>query len=242
MLHLLPTGHNPVRDAVSDYGVGPPFDVATLWDGYGPATLDRWIIDPAAGKVTQQTLNDRAQEFPRVDDRVISRPYQYGYGAMIGEVSQMISPLTGNYADEVFTKALLKHDRAHGTAETHDFSQHTIAGEAVFAPAAPGAAEDDGHVCTNVHNPDRGASDLVILAAQGFIAETVAGVHLPARTPPGFRGSWLADQDHGRDRQRQTGPAPGTTTAGDSPPAAAGSHPRSPVHTMKEESDGNHHH
>ena len=31
MLHLLPTGYNPVRDAVSDYGVGP-----------------------------QQTLNDRA--------------------------------------------------------------------------------------------------------------------------------------------------------------------------------------
>jgi len=23
MLHLLPTGYNPVRDAVSDYGVGP---------------------------------------------------------------------------------------------------------------------------------------------------------------------------------------------------------------------------
>jgi Retinal pigment epithelial membrane protein len=106
-LHLLPTGHNPVRDAVSDYGVDPPFDVATPWDGYGPTILDRWIIDPAAGKVTQQTLDDRAQEFPRVDDRVISRPHRYGYGAMIGEVSQVISPLTGDFADEVFTDALL---------------------------------------------------------------------------------------------------------------------------------------
>jgi hypothetical protein len=34
VLHLPPTGHNPVRDGGSDYGVGP-----------------------------QQTLNDRAQEF-----------------------------------------------------------------------------------------------------------------------------------------------------------------------------------
>ena len=66
--------------------------------------------------------------------------------------------------------------------------------------------------------PGRGASDLVILAAQDFTAEPVARVHLPARIPLGFHGSWLADHDHRRDRQRQTGPAPGTT-AGDSPVA-----------------------
>ena len=171
-----------------------PFDVATLWDGHGPATLDRWIIDPAAGKVTQQTLNDRAQEFPRVDDRVISRPHRYGYSAMIGEVGQAISPLTGNFADEAFTNGLLKHDLAHGTAETHDFGQHATAGEAVFAPAAPGAAEDDGYVFAFVHNPDRSASDLVILAGQDFTGEPVARIHLPARIPLGFHGSWLAEQ------------------------------------------------
>jgi hypothetical protein len=108
VLHLLPTGYNPVRDAVSDYGADP-----------------------------EQTLNDREQEFPRVDDRVISRPYQYGYSAMIGEVSQAISPLTGDFADEAFTNALLKHDLTHGTAETHDFGQHATAGEAVFAPPRP---------------------------------------------------------------------------------------------------------
>ena len=93
-----------------------------------------------------------------------------------------------------------------------------------------------------VHNPDRGAADLVILAAQDFTGEPVARVHLPARIPLGFHGSWIADHDHGRDRQRQTGPAAGTTTAGDRPPPAAEDHPRSPAHTKKEKSDGNHHH
>jgi Retinal pigment epithelial membrane protein len=106
--HLLPTGHNPVRDAVSDYGVGP-----------------------------QQILNDRTQEFPRVDDRVISRPHQYGYSAMIGEVSPAISPLTGDFADEAFTSALLRHDLTHGTAETHDFGQHATAGEPCSLPPRP---------------------------------------------------------------------------------------------------------
>ena len=40
------------------------FDVSTLWAAHGPVTLDRWIIDPAAGKVAQQRLDDRGQEFP----------------------------------------------------------------------------------------------------------------------------------------------------------------------------------
>ena len=171
-----------------------PFDVATLWDGHGPATLDRWNIDPAAGKVTQQTLNDRSQEFPRIDDRVTSRPHRYGYSAVIGEVGRAISPLTGDFADEAFTNAVLKHDLARGTVETHDFGQDATVGEAVFAAATPDAAEDDGYVFTYVHNPDRGASDLVILAGQDFTGEPVARVHLPARIPLGFHGSWIADQ------------------------------------------------
>ena len=112
-----------------------PFDVATLWDSHGPATLDRWTIDPAAGTVSQQTLNDRAQEFPRVDDRVISRPYRYGYSAMIGEVGQAITPLTGDFADQAFANGLLKHDLARGTAESHDFGRDATAGEAVFVAA-----------------------------------------------------------------------------------------------------------
>jgi carotenoid cleavage dioxygenase-like enzyme len=31
------------------------FDVSTLWAAHGPVTLDRWIIDPAAGTVTSPT-------------------------------------------------------------------------------------------------------------------------------------------------------------------------------------------
>jgi carotenoid cleavage dioxygenase len=129
-----------------------------------------------------------------VDDRVISRPHRYGYSAVIGAVGQAITPLTGDFADEAFANALLKHDLAHGTAQAHDFGRDATAGEAVFVPATAGGAEDDGYVFAYVHNPDRNASDLVILAAQDFTAEPVARVHLPARIPLGFHGSWIADQ------------------------------------------------
>jgi carotenoid cleavage dioxygenase len=84
-------------------------------------------------------------------------------------------------------------DLTAGTVQAHEFGQHATAGEAVFAPAAPGAAEDDGYVMAFIHNPDRGAADLVLLAAQDFTAEPIARVHLPTPIPLGFHGSWIPD-------------------------------------------------
>jgi carotenoid cleavage dioxygenase-like enzyme len=169
------------------------FDVSTLWAAHGPVTLDRWIIDPAAGKVTQQRLDDRGQEFPRVDDRIISRPHRYGYSAVIGEVTRAIT-VAGDFSDEAFSNALLRHDLTRGSTEAREFGRDATVGEAVFAPSSPDAAEDDGYAMAFVHNPERGASDLVILAAQDFLGDPVAIVHLPARVPLGFHGSWIADR------------------------------------------------
>jgi carotenoid cleavage dioxygenase len=170
----------------------PSFDVSTLWSAHGPVTLDRWVIDPAAGKVTQQRLDDRWQEFPRVDDRVVSRAHRYGYSAVIGQVARAVTA-AGDFADDAFANAILKHDLDHGTVQAHEFGRDATVGEAVFAPASPDAAEDDGYVLAFAHNPERGAADLVILAAQDFTAEPVARIHLPARIPLGFHGSWIPD-------------------------------------------------
>ncbi len=79
--------------------------MSTLWAAHGPVTLDRWIIDPAAGKLAQQRLDDRGQEFPRVDDRVISRPHRYGCSAVIGEVTRAITA-AGDFADDAFTAVI----------------------------------------------------------------------------------------------------------------------------------------
>jgi carotenoid cleavage dioxygenase-like enzyme len=168
------------------------FDVSTLWAARGPVTLDRWLIDPAAGTVTQTRLDDRGQEFPRVDDRIVARPHRYGYSAAIRELTRAIT-VAGDFGDNAFANALIKHDLANGSSEVHEFGRDAAAGEAVFAPASADAGEDDGYVMAYVHNPDRGASDLVILAAQDFSAEPVARVHLPARIPLGFHGSWIPE-------------------------------------------------
>ncbi|MEV6908379.1 carotenoid oxygenase family protein [Amycolatopsis sp. NPDC051071] len=90
-----------------------------------------------------------------------------------------------------FSSALLKHDLLTGTTETHEFGRDASAGETVFVPAGGADAEDDGYNLVYVHNPDRGAADLVILAAQDFSGEPLAMVHLPARVPLGLHGSWI---------------------------------------------------
>jgi carotenoid cleavage dioxygenase-like enzyme len=168
------------------------FDVS-LMTGHGPATLDRWTIDAVASKVTHQRLDDRFQEYPRVDTRVMGAKHRYGYSTAIEELRRALISPSGNLPDDAFANVLLKHDLTAGTIETHNFGHGAAAGEAVFVPASIDAEEDDGYVMAFVHNLDRDATDLAILAVQDFAGEPVAQVHLPARVPLGFHGNWIAD-------------------------------------------------
>jgi carotenoid cleavage dioxygenase len=63
------------------------------------------------------------------------------------------------------------------------------AGEFVFVPSGPDAAEDDGVLMGFVHDDESGRTDLVLVDAGTL--EDVAQVHLPARVPYGFHGNWI---------------------------------------------------
>ncbi|MFK4039779.1 carotenoid oxygenase family protein [Nonomuraea wenchangensis] len=163
-------------------------------DAGGAPTLDRWRIDTLSGKVSQTRLDDRSQEFPRIDERRTGLPHRYGYTAAARELNDIVSPHDTeleDLPDEAFDNTLIKHDLVRGTQEARQFGRGAYVGEPVFVPE--GEAEDDGYVMTLVNNPDRGAADLVIVSARDFTGEPVATVHLPARVPLGFHGSWIAD-------------------------------------------------
>ncbi|MGP4023434.1 carotenoid oxygenase family protein [Actinomadura sp. 3N407] len=167
---------------VVDLARFPSFLHGGRLEGNPPPTLDRWTIDPAAGKVVQETVDDRAQEFPRVDERLSTHRHRYGYTVTAEAVVQ-------NQAGE----GLMKHDYESGSSETRLFSAGSGVGEAVFVPSAPGSAEDDGYLMTLAFDPVRQATDLVVIASQDFTGEAVATVHLPVRVPLGFHGSWAPD-------------------------------------------------
>jgi len=63
----------------------------------------------------------------------------------------------------------------------------------LFVTLSLNAGEDEGYVMAYAHDLDGGKTDLVILAAQDFVGESVARIHLPVRVPLGFHGSWIAD-------------------------------------------------
>jgi carotenoid cleavage oxygenase len=150
----------------------------------GAPSLERWRIDPASGKVATEVLDDRAQEFPRVDERVVGRRHRYGYSVAVDKPADA-------EAGFHMTTTLIKHDLSTGTRETKSFRGG--AGEAVFVPESATSDENDGYVLSLVYDADRDASDLVVLHGQDFTADPVAVVHLPVRVPYGFHGNWAPD-------------------------------------------------
>ena len=147
--------------------------------GDGTGTLDRWTIDLRNGRVREQRIDDRTQEFPRVDPRTVGRRHRYAYTT---------TARLGDFVEPFGT--LLQHDLKSGTSTAAKLGPGRQAGEGVFVPASSKAAEDEGWVLSVVYNAIEDRSDLVILDATSFGGEPVATVALPQRVPFGFHGIW----------------------------------------------------
>lgn len=149
-------------------------------------TLHRWTIDPAAGTVVDEQIDDRPGDFPRVDDRFAGLRTRYGYVAA-----------TGRWGDEpIAFDSFVKHDLWNGTSEVFDYGADCFAGEPVFAPdptratGADGATgEHDAGWLLNLVSSSDGSTDLVIVDAQAL--DEVARVRMPRRVPFGFHGNWI---------------------------------------------------
>lgn len=149
-----------------------------LWrndGGFGAsAVLWEWRLNLDTGSVTERQLDDRAVEFPRIDDRLAGLP--------------------ARYAVSVGDAALLRYELSSGAAVEHRFADPGAGGpgEAVFVPSPDGAAdESNGWYLAYVYDPARNSSDLVIIDAADFGGDPVARIQLPRRVPYGFHGSWI---------------------------------------------------
>ena len=147
--------------------------------GDGTGTLERWTIDLRAGRVREQRIDDRLQEFPRVDQRVRGRRHRYAY-TTTARPNDFVEPFG----------TLLRHDVQSGTAAAAALGPGMQASEGIFVPASVKAAEGEGWVLAVVYNALQDRSDLVILDATNFGGGPIATITLPQRVPFGFHGIW----------------------------------------------------
>jgi carotenoid cleavage dioxygenase len=146
----------------------------------GLPLLARWTIDLITNRVSERRLDDAPVEFPRIDDAVAGRPHRYGYATLLGDNPQVPSQ-----------HGLIKYDLQRDESTRFEPGEYHASGEPVFVRAADGSNEDEGWVLSVVYDGTRNASDLIILDATSFAGPPVAVVHLPARVPFGFHGSWV---------------------------------------------------
>jgi carotenoid cleavage dioxygenase len=159
------------------------FRTSLLGPNEGPPTLERWHLDGHGGPVKEERLDDRGQEFPRIDERLVGLPHRYGYSVTVGAKDDLLGTESG----------LLRHDLERGRSEVRQFGAGATLGEAVFVPTADDSAEESGWLLTLVHDAATDTSALHILNAEDLGGEPQAIVQLPQRVPAGFHGNWVPD-------------------------------------------------
>ena len=183
VFHFL-NGHDD-GDAVVVTGCRAPrlntsFGEEALTEAIVP-TLHRWRVDPAAGTLTEEQLDDRPGDFPRLDDRRSGLDARFGYLARAETWD----------AEEVIFDGVVKHDLRTGTSTSTTYGSDALSGEPVFTPNPDGTAEDDGWILNWVTDRTTLESACVVLDAETL--EEVARIHAPRRVPFGFHGSFVPD-------------------------------------------------
>ena len=143
--------------------------------------LHQWVINLKTGKVKERQIDDLGVDFPVVAPSHVGLPIRYGY---VAEFDTTGSPWVLGYH---------KYDFVTGERKAHRLKNGRTGSEASFIPKANAKSEDDGYLMSYVYDPEEDKSELVILDAQQIEDDPICNIHLPARVPAGFHGSWISD-------------------------------------------------
>ncbi|GGF18609.1 carotenoid oxygenase family protein [Williamsia phyllosphaerae] len=138
------------------------------------ASLVRAVLHPDSGRIAKTVVSDRNMEFPRVDDRLLTRDHHVV--ASVGQVDR---------APEA-TDGLLFHDMDRGTERSWD--PGVAVGEPIHMPG-----DDHDYWGAYGTDPTDLTSAFYILSADDPAAGPLATIRMPIRVPAGLHGVWLAD-------------------------------------------------
>ncbi|MBK7976951.1 MAG: carotenoid oxygenase family protein [Deltaproteobacteria bacterium] len=146
--------------------------------------LTRWRFDLKTGAVSEERLDDRPTEFPRMNNQQLGVKTRYSYNPSIAESSELLFD------------GVIQYDTERGTSAHHRWGAGRFGGEVVFAPRSGATDENDGWLVTFVHDTHTELSELVVLDARDVgAAKPVARLHIPQRVPIGFHAWWVRGED-----------------------------------------------
>ncbi len=168
-------------DVVVDVVVhGRMFDRSIQGPEAQKVTLEQWTLPAQGDTVQRRVITDRAQEFPRYDERLTGAASRYTY------------TVGSDLDDPHSAQPLLRHDMTSGACQQHFYGDHKISGEAVFVPRHAQGDESDGWLLSYVYDLANDSSEVVVLNADDLEGEAQAVIKLPVRVPMGFHGNWVA--------------------------------------------------
>lgn len=152
--------------------------MASAGDGLSPV-LRRWTLDVGGttSTVGEEQLDDMSCEFPRTDDRFMTRAHRHAW-------------LVGGADAQLMFNRLVHFDRVAGTRTLWGDDRYLL-GEPVFAPRSASAPEGDGYVLALAYDQSTALSQLLVFVATDIERGPVARALLPLRIPAGFHGTWV---------------------------------------------------
>jgi len=148
-------------------------------------SLRRWKID-LTGKsddVKEELVNGRDIQFPRPDDRFMTRKTRYGYANLnLHSVDGRVDGMDG----------VIRYDTETGEEDIYHFGDGAAVGELIFAPKKGASDEGDGYAMTLVHRANSVSSELAIFAAKDLAAGPIARAIIPFRVQPGFHCNYYS--------------------------------------------------
>lgn len=147
--------------------------------------LRRWTIDltGATDAVKEETINDRDIQFPRPDDRMMTRKTRHGYANLnLNSIDGRVDGMD----------AVIHFDTRSGKEDVYHFGKGAGCGEFVFAPRMGATDEADGYAMTLVHPANSHHTELTIFDAKDVASGPIAKVIVPYRIPSGFHCNYYS--------------------------------------------------
>jgi len=153
----------------------------------GHGAFARAIIDETAGTVRRTVLDDRAVEFPRIDDRSLTGHHHTV--ATAGSTGRRPAAEGPSGPD-----ALTWFDPDAGTSVTWESGDLAV-GEPCYAPEPGRTGPDTGWWLTFATERSTGHSWLLVFPAADPASGPQARVRMPVRVPLGLHGAWLPTEE-----------------------------------------------